>query len=603
MPIDSGTLANMQRVLDAIDLSGYDGVLVTFSDLYQNEFPKPELAPVQLTLGFLGSSGVVGQTIRPNALLASTGSAVFVDSRYKLEAEQYFAGTKVATCDLSIDSFREWLGRTPEIKKLAVDRRLFSVSELDAVAEATQEVGRELGFSFDFYAALEARDRLSNKQSVESLSGPAGEIEATEKIRGITTSLRRTRNRVYVTTNNEEVAWLLNIRSKENPYLPCPNAWLAISQDGSGRLYFPGDLALLRSVQDTLGKLNVTFHIDYDDWLQEIAAFGNAALVDKMRLNARLYHDLTERGLKLNNRHSDVPLKMSIKSAGEIRASISAHVEDGVAKTRFLYQLHNFEIDHNDEYQAIVALDRLRRRRNKYLGPSFPWVSCAGPNGAKPHYKPQKGNCLPIRDGSIYLIDSGGQYSGATTDVTRTVYVGSPSNVPSEFRRQFTLVLQSFIRGCSAKIPARSTAAQLDAITRAPLWARNFNFGHGTGHGVGAGLSIHEAPIVIASRSRDFELQAGMIFSIEPGNYVPDQWGIRIENLVVAEEDSTEQRGWLKLSSLTLVPIQVDLIERHLLAPDEILWLNSYHANLVERLQSYLDDSEMHWLTSYARAI
>jgi Xaa-Pro aminopeptidase len=603
MPTGNSTSVNMQRLLDAMKASGYDGTLVTFSDLYQNEFPKPELAPVQLTLGFMGSSGVVGPVIRPNAILASTKSAVFVDFRYKLEAQQYFAGTNVATCDLSIDSLKKWLSEVGEIKKLAVDRRLFSVRELDDVAEATRNIDCELDFSFDFYAALEAQDQLDNKRLVVILSGPAGDVSAADKLTAIRTTLRQKRSDVFITTNNEEVAWLLNIRSRENPYLPCPNAWLAVSKESVARLYLPGDSTLVAGVADHLGNLKVTVHFDYDDWLKEVTALGKTALIDKTRLNARLCNDLMDSGLKLHDRRSDVPLRMSIKSAGEIRAAISAHIDDGVAKTRFLYQLHNFEISHNDEYQSIVTLDELRRRGNKYLGPSFPWVSCAGPNGAKPHYKPQKGNCLPIQDGSIYLIDSGGQYSGATTDVTRTVFVGMPSNANSEFRRQFTLVLQSFIRGSSAKVPSRSTAAQLDAITRAPLWARNFNFGHGTGHGVGAGLSIHEAPIVISSRSRDFELQAGMIFSIEPGNYVPDRWGIRIENLVVVEEDPTDEGGWLKLSPLTLVPIQVDLIEKHLLAPDEILWLNTYHATVLERLQTYLDDKEMSWLASYARAI
>jgi Xaa-Pro aminopeptidase len=592
-----------QRVLDTIKAAGYDGMIISFSDLYQNEFPKPELAPVQLTLGFMGSSGTVGQTIRPNAILGHDRSAVFVDSRYLLEAQQYFAGTSISTCDLSIKALGDWLRETPDIRRLAADRRLFSVRELNLIESATTNAGRELGFTVDFYAALQAQGTLNNEQAPRPLTGDASDVSPQEKLNAIRISLGKKRSKVYVTTNNEEVAWLLNIRSKENPYLPCPNCWLAISRVKGGCLYFPGNPELLDQVLSHFTALDISVIFDYEAWTRKIAELGDIALIDETRMNAALYQDLKELGLTMRGHQSDVPLKMSIKSAGEIKASISAHVEDGIAKTRFLFRLHNSIIEDNDEYQSIVALDGLRRDRGKYLGPSFPWVSCAGPNGAKPHYKPQKGNCLPISDGSIYLIDSGGQYVGATTDVTRTVYLGDAATADLEFRRQFTLVLQSFIRGSSSKVPTHSTAAQLDAITRAPLWARNFNFGHGTGHGVGAGLSIHENPIIISGRSRDFELQTGMIFSIEPGNYVPNRWGIRIENLVVAAEDSSEGAGWLNFAPLTLVPIQVALIEKHLLAPDEIAWLNAYHATVIERLQSYLGDHEMKWLMSYARAI
>jgi Xaa-Pro aminopeptidase len=243
----------------------------------------------------------------------------------------------------------------------------------------------------------------------------------------------------------------------------------------------------------------------------------------------------------------------------------------------------------NDEYGCIVELDEMRKENNSYKGPSFPWVSCAGPNGAKPHYKPQKANCLKVDEGTIYLIDSGGQYPGSTTDVTRTVFLGDPNGADEDFLYQFTLVLKAMICAFLSKMPTGSTAMQLDAITRAPLWMRYFNYGHGTGHGVGAGLSIHENPITISSRGRDLILRPGMIFSIEPGNYVPKKWGIRIENLVLTYLENENGGGWLSLATLTLVPIQTNLIQPDLLTPEETQWLNSYHASVIDHLTPHVD--------------
>jgi Xaa-Pro aminopeptidase len=605
MPSSFEPSEKLNQVSNWLEAQRQDAAFVSFSDLYQNEFPKPDIAPVQLTLGFMGSCGTVGARLRPMALIGRERSAVFVDSRYTLEAEQFFANSRVATCDLTQSAVAKWLKTETSIRKLTVDPRLFTAHELGIIRRCVSRCKGRLDGSMDFYAIVRAQRRTLNAQPASLIAGDAGDVAAEKKIEGICRLLGRLDCTAYLTTNNEEVAWLLNVRASENPFLPCPNAWLIIRASGEGALYFPGPRSLIAPISGHLAALKVKLVSDQDAWLASLARDRAPILIDQTRLNGGVHEYIKGKKIKTRNRRSPVPMQMSVKSSGEIKASTYAHVLDGVAKTRFLYRVHTSRINDLDEYQAITILNDLRRENPTYVGPSFPWVSCAGPNGAKPHYKPRPDDALPLHDGSIFLIDSGGQYAGATTDVTRTVYIGDAMEADPEFRRRFTLVLKSFISGSASLLPMASTAAQLDAITRAPMWSKGVDFGHGTGHGVGAGLSIHETPIVISSRARNFPLRPGMIFSIEPGSYERERWGIRIENLVVVEASKTPlgSKRSIEFRPLTVIPIQVDLIDKDMLSLDEIEWLNTYHAKVRDTLEPHLLPDERSWLRDYTREL
>jgi Xaa-Pro aminopeptidase len=590
------------KLTASLDTKGKDAALISFSDLYQNEFPRPDIAPVMLTLGFAGSCGTVGPKLRPFSAIGRKASAVFVDSRYTVEAAQFFANTPIATRDLSEADLEEWLESNPQVGSITVDPRLFTSHELDLLSKSVARKTRALSLDLDFYSVIDGYDKTLNIGAPYLLDGEAADTSSESKLKDVRTLVQEKECAFYLTTNNEEVAWLLNLRANENPYLHCSNSWMTIGATGTSSLYFPGPASLLHQVSSRLTELRVTPVNTLDNWLGAIS--GGRVLADKSRLNGAVEHKLASKGIDVVDSKSPTPLRMSVKSPGERNAARTAHILDGVAKTRFLYRLHSDGAE-LDEYKAILALDDLRRQSNAYLGPSFPWVSCVDANAAKPHYKPKPDTATAIKSGSIFLIDSGGQYEGSTTDVTRTIFVGDPKQADPEFRENFTLVLKAFINGSSCLLPLKATAAQLDAITRASLWTRGLDYGHGTGHGVGAGLSIHETPIVISGQARDFTLEAGMIFSVEPGFYDPKKWGIRIENLVVVNQSSRllGEKPALELEPLTTIPIQVDLIERDLLSSDEASWLNKYHKTVRSTLAPYLSPEEAAWLEQYSKAI
>ena len=485
----------------------------------------------------------MGRGLRPFAVIGREASSVFVDGRYTLEAQQFFEGTPISVSDLSKKSFQAWLDQQDSIARVTLDGTLLTAKELQTFERIVKRSKRaSLDRNFDFYKFVTNDQRLVNNSAPVTLLGnEADDVSPITKRELILKALRQAKCQLYVTTNNEEVSWLLNLRAQENPFLPCSNCWFAISTSHSAFLYFPGQADLLRNVQGRLREMSVKVVYDFDSWIEDFSNHGGPVLIDDTRLNSAVALRLSERSIGTLHRASTIPLHMSTKSRGEIQASIAAHLTDGIAKTRFLHQLHNGGIAENNEYRANALLENIRRGSPSYKGPSFPWVSCVGPNAAKPHYKPKSDDCLPITEGSVFLIDSGGQYPGATTDVTRTVYVGDPAGADPEFRTHFTIVLKAFIRAISCRLPKRVTAGQLDAIARSALWSKGLDFGHGTGHGVGAGLSIHETPIVISGRANNFRLKPRMIFSIEPGYYEKGRWGI--SNRASLAIRSTKEKG------------------------------------------------------------
>jgi len=590
----------LDRLLTHVAGLGCDAAILTFSDLYQNEFPKQELAPISTTLGFLGSAGTVGPTLRPLAIIGFDRSSVFVDSRYVLEAQDFFRDSPIETNNLNHDEIKIWLRNATRIKILAIDFNLFTINEKLIIENELLPNDKNFEIrKFDYYKSLHLLDYTFNQAKPFLLHGSASDFSSQHKIQTILNMLSHEGCDCYVTTNNEEVAWILNIRALENPFLPCPNAWLAIMKNGAASLYFPCSTNLVEDLSSTLKPMPLSIYSGRQEWANNIALGATSIIVDKYRTNSEFYRLLTQRSIDINyEKQSPAPQRMCVKTSGEIHASIHAHWLDGIAKTRFLYRIHTCPSGYFTEYESVQLLHNIRKQSKDYMCPSFPWVSCVSENASKPHYKPARHQCATLTSGNCYLIDSGGQYPGATTDVTRTVWLGDVREAPHEFRLHFTLALQGLIRATKLKFPAGTTAAQLDAIVRSPLWTHAKDYAHGTGHGVGAGLSIHEPPIIISPKARDFSLLDGMIFSLEPSFYEPKKWGLRIENLVVVRRYDTEGTI-LWIDTLTDVPIQASVPLYSLLNQEERAWLEGYNQRVVNKLSESLTVDERRWLERY----
>ena len=312
---------------------------------------------------------------------------------------------------------------------------------------------------------------------------------------------------------------------------------------------------------------------------------------------SRLTRQLAAAGARIIEDAEPCILAKAIKNETELDGARAAQIRDGAAVTRFLAWLGDAIAEGGEvtELAAAAALEAERKKDPLYRGPSFDTISAAGPNAALAHYRVSEESNRTLEPGSLYLVDSGGQYPDATTDITRTIAVGTPT---AEMRERYTLVLKGHIALDRVQFPVGTSGAQLDTLARHPLWQAGLDFDHGTGHGIGSYLCVHEGPARIA-KTGAVPLKPGMILSNEPGYYKPGAYGIRIENLVAVKEASKPgggERKLLEFENLTRVPLDRKLIEASLLTVDERAWIDAYHALVRQDLLPLLAESARAWL-------
>jgi Xaa-Pro aminopeptidase len=407
-----------------------------------------------------------------------------------------------------------------------------------------------------------------------------------------------------ILTAPDAIAWLLNIRGADVPFFPVPLAFALIHSDARIELFVQPE------------KLNngLQHHLGHDVVVSPVDCLG--AALDRLgvrRETVRFDPDATPQWIASRLRKNGAvsvygpdpcALPKAAKNPVEVAGVRAAHVRDGVALTRFLAWLaQNAPGGQVSEMRAADQLADYRSDGALYRGPSFPTISAAGDHAAIVHYRARCETNRPIVPGSLYLVDSGAQYLDGTTDVTRTIAIGQPTD---EMRDRFTLVLKGHIALARAVFPSSTTGSQIDAVARLPLWRSGLDYDHGTGHGVGSYLSVHEGPQRLSKLPNRIALQPGMILSNEPGFYRPGHYGIRIENLVLVVPASAPPLAEVELlgfETLTLAPIDRSLIREEMLGDDESMWLNNYHAKVLACLVPLLDPAIADWLTSAAAPI
>ncbi|HEY1962458.1 MAG TPA: M24 family metallopeptidase, partial [Rhizomicrobium sp.] len=331
---------------------------------------------------------------------------------------------------------------------------------------------------------------------------------------------------------------------------------------------------------------------------------GKTVIADPTWTAAAAFDRLEKAGAKIKRLSDPCQLPKACKNAVEIEGARQAHIRDGAALTRFLaWMAREAPNGHLTEIQAAEALEGYRRENGVLTDLSFDSISGAAPHAALPHYRVTKSSNRKINRDEIYLIDSGGQYPDGTTDVTRTMIVGEPT---AEMKDRFTRVLKGHIALAMVRFPEGTTGAALDAFARKPLWDAGLDYDHGTGHGVGSYLSVHEGPQNISKRPILQPLKPGMICSNEPGYYKEGEYGIRIENLIVVTEPKPVPGGdrpMMEFETITLAPIDLNLVEVKLLTDEERVWLNQYHIRVRETLSSQVGAETRAWLDHVTRAI
>jgi Xaa-Pro aminopeptidase len=573
------------------------GFIVPRSDRHQNEYvPASEERLAWLT-GFTGSAG--------GAIVLMERAVLFVDGRYTLQARE-----QVDTSLFSI----EHLVETPPDKwieqnlsgsdRLGYDPWLHTVEGAERLAKACAAAGATLvPVEPDLIDEIWS-DRPAPPLGAVTLHDPRFAGEAAEaKLERIRAEIAKLRADAMIVSDPHAVAWAFNIRGADVAHTPLPLAFSIIPREGRPSLFVDGR-KLSNDVRSRLEELADVR--EPSDFVPALAALGQSkrtVRLDQATAADALARLIAGHGGTVARGADPIAVMKALKNEVEVSGARAAHVRDGAAVVRFLAWLDR-EAPHGKltEIDAVAALESFRRDTGLLKDVSFPTIAGAGPDGAIVHYRVTTKSNRPIAAGELFLIDSGGQYQDGTTDITRTVAIGTPT---AEMRDRFTRVLRGHIAIARAVFPDGTTGAQLDSFARQYLWSEGLDFDHGTGHGVGSYLSVHEGPARI-SKLGAAALKRGMILSNEPGYYKTGAYGIRIENLVLVIEAAAvpgAEKPLNAFETLTLAPIDRRLIIPEILSLEEAVWLDRYHARVAQTLSPLLDAETRAWLEAATRPL
>ncbi len=574
---------------------GLDGFVVPISDEHLSEYVGAYAQRLGWLTGFGGSAG--------SAAVLAHKAAMFVDGRYTLQVRQQVSGELYEYKSVPEDNIGDWLAENVEEgAKIGFDPWIHTRGWARGVAEKLKKVGAEL-------VPVESNpiDAVWEDQPAPS---PAVAYVQDDKLAGRTSAEKRAEIAEWLGKNKldavvisalDSVAWTLNIRGADVDHTPVALSYLMVQSDGTAD-WFIAPEKVTPAVSQALGNaVRIRPRDEFSAAFAELA--GKRVAADPARSVAAIFERLDEVGAEIVTEDDPTVLPKAIKNAAEQQGHRDAQERDGAAIAKFLHWL-SVEAPKGgvDELSAAARLHAFRQESDLLRDTSFDTISGAGPNGASPHYRVDEDSNIPLKPNSVYLVDSGGQYPDGTTDITRTIWVG-PDSPPDEVCDRFTRVLKGHIALDMQTFPPGTPGSALDTLARQHLWMAGLDYAHGTGHGVGAFLGVHEGPQRIAKgrgaqAGTDQPLMAGMILSNEPGYYKANEYGIRIENLVLVKDveiDGMEGK-WLGFETLTFAPIDKMMVKRELLSPAEIAWWNSYHQRTRDLLAPQLEGADLEWL-------
>ncbi|MBS7587566.1 aminopeptidase P family protein [Ancylobacter defluvii] len=582
--------AHLALLRAELDRRGLDGFVVPRADAHQNEYVPPCDERLAWLTGFTGSAGI--------ALVLRGEAALVVDGRYTIQAAAQTDPAAYTVVQLAHQSAEAWLAaHLPAGARLGYDPWLITVDTLDRLRKAVASADAVLvavdGNPIDAVWA----DRPAAPVAPVTLRDPALAGETTEsKLARIRDKLAAEKLDAVVLSDPHGVAWTFNIRGGDVSFTPLPLAWAVVPREGRPTLFVDAR-KLSNAVRDALAAHAEIAEPVMLERALDLVATGNALIrLDQATAPALLASRIEAAGGRVSRGASPVALMQAAKNDAELAGMRAAHLRDGAALVRFLAWF-DAEAPKGEltEIDCVAALESFRRDTGLLKDLSFPSIAGAGPNGALPHYRVSEASNRQLNPGELFVIDSGAQYEDGTTDVTRTLPVGEPSD---EMRDRYTRVLKGHIAVARAVFPQGTSGAQLDPFARQFLWAAGLDFDHGTGHGVGAYLSVHEGPARI-SKLGTVPLEAGMVLSDEPGFYKEGGFGIRLENLIVVQPEPTPPGGERTLYSfetITFAPFDRRVIDPVLLTDEEIAWLDDYHAKVRELIGPLVDGPAADWL-------
>lgn len=576
----------LEMVRQEMAKSNLDAFIIPHADEYLGEYVPPQNERLQWLSGFSGSAGV--------AVVLKTRAAMFVDGRYTIQVRQQVPEESFEFHHLIEEPPISWLTETlRENTRIGVDSRMHTLSWFQAAKKTLTEKNIELIELGDNPIDLHWKDRPDPDHKLAMLLGEEYTgVNSEKKRQVISDEIQKSGADIALISQLDSIAWLLNIRGGDVPRLPVLLAFATLDSKGDMVVYtdpskLPNEFAA------HVGKgVTVQEEDRLEETLRHLGSQGKRVMADPAMANAWCQLRCQNAGARLIAATDPVLIPKAQKNETELAGIRNCHVRDGSAVSRYLAWIDR-EVAGGKLYNEAELADKLesfRRELTDIHDLSFDTISAAGKNGALCHYNHMNGTPAMLEMNNLYLVDSGGQYSDGTTDITRTVIIGEPT---AEHRKMYTLVLKGHIALARAVFPRGTSGVQLDVLARQFLWQEGLDYDHGTGHGVGAFLSVHEGPQRITKSGPQQELLPGMVISNEPGYYQEDCFGIRCENLVIviAREDD-----WLAFETITFAPFDTRLVDTSIMSQAEIDWLNDYHKEVHTKLAPILKAEDLQWL-------
>jgi Xaa-Pro aminopeptidase len=589
----------LDRLREVLAREHVHALLVPSADPHLSEYLPGRWQAREWLSGFTGSMGTLVVTV--------DGAALFADSRYWVQAEAELAGSGIELVKIPTGNatfHNDWLAaHVPAGQAVAVDGQVLGLGAAQMLKAALDKAGVVLRTDLDLVDAIWPDRPTLPTEPVYEHRAPHAPTPRGAKLARVREAMARHGATHHFVSTVDDIAWITNLRGSDVSYNPVFLAHLLV--DMTRATLYVGEGKVDAALRATLAADGVTV-APYAQAPQALGALGgtNVLLLDPKRVTFGLRQAVAA-GVRVVEAINPSTLLKSRKTAEEAAHIREAMAEDGAAMCAFYAR---FEAalaagEHLSELTVDEWLSAERARRAGFVGLSFPTIAGFAANGAMPHYRATAETHAVIEvqpgQGSLLLIDSGGQYLGGTTDITRVWPIGT---VSAAMKRDYTLVLKGTMQLSRTRFPRGTLSPTLDALARAPLWAEGIEFGHGTGHGVGYFLNVHEGPQSISKAIPDatMSMEPGMVTSIEPGVYRPGQWGVRIENLVMNVAAATAEGStfgeFLEFETLTLCPIDTRCIEPSLLRADERAWLDAYHATVRERLAPRVEGAALQWL-------
>lgn len=591
----------IENIRDLMKEKNIYAYIVPSSDYHQSEYVGDYFKSREFMSGFTGSSGTL--------IISMDEAGLWTDGRYFIQAENELKDSGIKLFKMGeegVPTIEEYLlEKLPKNSTLGFDGRVMSVKEGQSLANKLAFKGINIEYKYDLVNDIwedrcslptEKAFLLGTEYSGESFSDKLSRIRAVMKEKKATT---------HILASLDDIAWLFNIRGRDVKSNPVVLSYAVISIDSV--YLFIDKNKIGEDIRAELSKENVQIkgYEEVYEFIKKIEE-NEVVLIDTSKVNYAIYNNIPSNVQKIEERNPSILFK-SIKNEIELKNIRNSHIKDGVAFTKFMYWLKNnigkIEIT---EISATQKLEEFRREQDKFIEPSFSTIAAYKDHAAMMHYSATEESNYKLEPRDLFLVDSGGQYFDGTTDITRTIALGP---IPENVRKDFTNVVRGMIRLSKAKFLYGCRGYNLDILARGPLWEEGIDYKCGTGHGIGFVLNVHEGPNGFRWKVReDIDdtciLEEGMVTTNEPGVYVENSHGIRIENeIVVRKAEKNEYGQFMDFEVITFAPIDLDAIDESLILKDEKVYLNNYHKQVYDKISPYLNEEEKQWLKTYTREI